>query len=49
MKIKGLLILIFAAFTCSTTYGQHLNNKKFSHENGTYVDERDGKVYQTIT
>lgn len=35
--------------TLSHSYGQDHHKKKFTHSAGTYLDERDGKEYKTIT
>lgn len=49
MKIKSIFTLTLFVFIVSITNAQHVNKRKFSHENGTFVDERDGRKYKTIT
>lgn len=49
MKVKMTLALALIGLFTAAGYGQHHNKKKFSHENGSFVDERDGKEYKTIT
>jgi len=48
MKNRIIYTIALAIGIVSIAGAQH-NKKKFSHVNGTYLDERDGKEYKTIT